>query len=259
MDDRIETNRARWDEMAQLHLETYDIEAEDRGRISLKPFELAELGDVSGRRVCHLQCHIGGDSLSLARLGAHVVGVDFSPRSIEVARERARRTGLADRVTFVVATVDETRACVDGLFDIVYTSWGVLCWLPDLRGWAEVVASLLGAGGFLYLAETHPYAQALRSTGWAYGDATGYFDDSHGDYTDADAVFDHPESWQWSHGLGEVATAVAGAGLRLEWLHEHPRVAWHLNDPNLVRRDDGLWELPGSTLPLSYSLKATRP
>jgi hypothetical protein len=91
----------------------------------------------------------------------------------------------------------------------------------------------------------------------AYGGATAIFDDDQGDYTSADATFEHPESWQWNHGIGEVVTALVAVGLQLEWLHEHPGVAWHLGDPDGVRqRDDGMWEAPGSTLPLSFSIKA---
>jgi SAM-dependent methyltransferase len=248
--------------MAELHVDTYAIDDVDgRGDHRLKPFEPEELGPLEGKSVCHLQCHLGGDSFALAHLGAaQVVGVDFSPRSIQIATMRAARLGLADRVRFVAAVVEDAPDVAGTGFDVVYTSWGVLCWLPDIDRWAEVAASLLLPGGFVYLAETHPYAAASRWTGYAYGGAQAHFDDGQGDYTDDEAVFDHPATWEWTHGLGEIITALVGAGLRIEWLHEHPTVSWHLNDrENLVRGPDGMWSAPGSGLPLSFSLRASKP
>jgi SAM-dependent methyltransferase len=261
MDERVATNQRRWDEMSDLHIDTYAIDDVDAAGVhTLKPFEPDELGDLGGLRVCHLQCHIGGDSFALAQLGAaSVVGVDFSPRSVTIARERAARLGLADRVEFVCATVDDARSACRGNFDAVYTSWGVLCWLPDLDAWARVVHEILAPGGWLYLAEFHPYATSIRWDRYAYGGAAPVFKDSHGDYTDADARFEHPESWEWTHGVGEIVTALAAAGMRIDWLHEHREVSWDLNDrDHLVERDTGMWEVPGSTLPLSFSLRATK-
>lgn len=201
------------------------------------------------------------DSFSLLQLGAaDVVGIDFSARSVEVATQRAERLGLSDRVRFVQATADDASEVVADTFDVVYTSWGVLCWLPHLEAWARSIQNLLRPRGWLYLADTHPYAAALRWSSYPYGGSTAFFDDSQGDYTTADAVFEHPESWEWNHGVGEVVTALANAGMTVEWLHEHPVVAWRLNDEaHLVRRDDGMWEVPGSTVPLSFSLRAIRP
>jgi SAM-dependent methyltransferase len=259
MDERIATNRRRWDEMAQLHVDTYGIDDVDRaGDHRLKPFEPSELGDLRGLRICHLQCHIGGDSFALAQLGATVVGVDFSETSIEIARSRAERVGLADRVEFVCATVDDAPGVAGTGFDAVYTSWGVLCWLPDLDRWASVIRKLLAPGGWLYVAETHPYATTLRWPRYAYGGGVASFKNEQGDYTDAQARFEHPEAWEWSHGIGDVVTALAAAALRIEWLHEHAECAWHLNDEeHLVQGANGMWSVPGSTLPLSFSLRAT--
>ncbi|MGE3449288.1 MAG: class I SAM-dependent methyltransferase [Microbacteriaceae bacterium] len=261
MDERVEVNRRRWEEMTDLHVVTYRIDERDQlADYSLKSFEFGELGPIDGARICHLQCHTGDNSFALAQRGAaEVVGVDFSRRSIEVASARAARVGLADRVRFVEATVEDAVGAAGSGFDGVYTSWGVLCWLPDIRAWAATVHDLLGPGGWLYLADTHPYAAALHWPGYPYGGTTAVFDDGQGDYTDADAVFEHPESWEWNHGIGEIVTALAEAGLTLDWLHEHPAAGWHLNDRlGLVERDDGMWEAPGSTLPLSFSLHATK-
>jgi 2-polyprenyl-3-methyl-5-hydroxy-6-metoxy-1,4-benzoquinol methylase len=259
VDDRVSVNRLRWNEMATLHETTYAQGGDVVNDAELKPFEIEELGVVRGQRICHLQCHIGGDSISLARLGASVVGVDFSDKAIEIARRRVAQAALQEQVEFVCAAVDDAADLVEGDFDGVYTSWGVLCWLPSLDSWARTIVRLLRDGGWLYLAETHPAAIALRSPSYPYGGATAVYDDAHGDYTKADAIFEHPASWEWTHSLGEIVTAVAEAGLRIEWLHEHPYLAWHLNDQqNLRRCPDGLWEDPRSTLPLSFSLRATK-
>jgi 2-polyprenyl-3-methyl-5-hydroxy-6-metoxy-1,4-benzoquinol methylase len=261
MDERVATNQRRWDEMADLHLVTYHVDEVDSARrYSLKPFETAELGPIDGSRICHLQCHLGDNSFALAQLGAaEVVGVDFSTRSVAIATTRAHRVGLDDRVRFVQATVDDSVEAVGPGYDGVYTSWGVLCWLPDILRWATTVHQLLLMGGWLYLADTHPYAAAARWRGYPYGGTTAFFDDDQGDYTDAHATFRHPEAWHWNHGLGEVVTALASVGLRLEWLHEHAVVAWHLGDEQgLSPRPDGMWEVPGSSLPLSFSLRAVK-
>jgi SAM-dependent methyltransferase len=261
VDEKVAVNQRRWDEMSDLHVVTYGIDDVDAvGRFSLKPFEMAELGAIDGARVCHLQCHIGDNSFALIQLGAAgVVGVDFSLRSLEIARARAERLALADRVHLVHATVDEAVAAAGTGFDGLYTSWGVLCWLPDINAWARTVRDLLAPGGWLYVADTHPYARTSRWSNYPYGGSTAIFDDDQGDYTSAEAIFEHPQSWQWNHGIGEIVTALVHCGMRLEWLHEHAEIAWNLGDENLVARHDGMWEAPGSTLPLSFSLRASKP
>jgi len=125
-------------------------------------------------------------------------------------------------------------------FDGVYTSWGVLAWLPDITAWAATIHDLLRPGGWVYVADTHPYAMAARG-------ATAFFSDHQGDYTSAEATFEHPESWEWNHGIGETVTALIAAGMHLDWLHEHAEVAWPL-DPHVVEQPDGMWKVPGSTL-----------
>ena len=171
---------------------------------------------------------------------------------------RAVRVGLNDRVSFAHAPVDEAAAILGATFDGVYTSWGVMTWLPDIQVWANNIAGLLRPGGWLYVADTHPYAASVRWTAYPYGSEHAVFSDQHGDYTDPNATFEHPESWQWNHGLGEIVTALIDAGMSLQWLHEHREVAWHMGDPDHLVEADGMWEQPGSTLPLAYSLRAIR-
>jgi SAM-dependent methyltransferase len=162
--DRFRTaNRIHWDERAEFHLKTWDVEAflADPDKLTtIVEADRHEVGDVRGRSLIHLQCHFGLDTLSWARLGAEVTGVDSSARGIEAAIDLAKRAGLSAR--FVATDLYQTPAVVPETFDIVYTSGGVLCWLPDIRGWASVVSRLLRPGGIFYIHEAHPILWALE-------------------------------------------------------------------------------------------------
>lgn len=266
MDD-LAINRAMWDERVPVHLasEFYDVDGFRSGRVALEEFEIGEVGEVTGRRLCHLQCHFGMDTLAWARLGASVVGLDFSPAAVAAARDLAAETGLAGEATFVEGTVEEARQRIEGYFDVVYVTWGALIWLPDLERWAGAVASLLRPGGFLYLAEGHPYSRALQPDQdgglrqvWPYGGGARLESDVQGTYADPDAVLSNTRQAEWCHGLGEIVSAVAGAGLRVDWLHERPELVWP-QWPTMDQGEDGLWRQPRSGLPQSFSLRATRP
>jgi len=270
-EDWLAVNRANWDESVAAHLShpSYDLEPLRAGRGRLYPIEAGELGDVSGLRLLHLQCHFGRDSLTLAQQGAHVVGVDFSPEAVTTASALAAELGLSDRARFVCADVHDTlRALADeASFDVVFTTWGVLMWLPDLTRWAEIVAGMLKPGGWLYMAEAHPAAMVLGDSGVSgrrLPEAmTPYFAreamtlDSPGGYAN-DRPLDNARTYEWLHGLGDIVSALSGAGLRIDWLHEHDAVAWPLFN-GLVEGDDGLSRWPETAwLPLSFSLKASK-
>ena len=158
MTDPIAVNRLNWDERATIHARDttgdYMLARFRAGEDALIEIEAAELGDVAGKRILHLQCHIGRDTLCLARRGATVTGLDFSPEALSVARQLASDTGLA--ATFVEGTVDDAPRLTPGPFDMVYSTWGTICWLPDMRSWARVIASVLAPGGELYFADMHP-------------------------------------------------------------------------------------------------------
>ncbi len=185
-----------------------------------------ELGPVDGLDLVHLQCHFGLDTLAWARRGARVTGLDFSGEAVAAARRVAAEAGLD--AEFVEADVHDARGALGGRsFDIAYTGFGALIWLPDLAGWAELVRDLLRPGGRLYLAEFHPITHVF---GWqARTIEHGYFDrgpfrwDDEGTYTDTDegARFEHTASVEWQHTLGDVLSAVLGAGLVVELFHEH--------------------------------------
>ncbi|MER5556644.1 class I SAM-dependent methyltransferase [Streptomyces sp. NPDC002793] len=269
-EDWHEVNRARWDERVAVHAagDYYDLDAFRSGRDALRGFELAEVGDVTGRTLLHLQCHIGLDTLSWARHGAaQVVGLDFSEPAVETARGLARSLGLPpERAAFVTADVyDAAQAVPDTAYDIVYTGIGALNWLPDVRRWAEVAASLVAPGGFLYLAEFHPVTDCLddgtgSTIAYDYFSHDAWVDDSPGSYADADAATVHNRSVEWQHPVGEVVSALAAAGLRIEFLHEHDATLF-ARYPTLVRHADGFYRFPADRprIPMMYSVRATRP
>ena len=263
MEDWRATNRAMWDERVPAHAagELYDLDGLVAGRDDLRPWEDAELGPLSGRRLIHLQCHIGTDTVALARRGAATVGLDFSEPALAVAAELARRCQLD--ITWVRADVYDAGSAVgDERFDVVYTGMGALGWLPDLDRWARVVAALLRPGGMLYVTELHPMWNALGDDGRticqpAIGAGFTRWDEGdQGSYGAPDAIFEHTASWERLHTTGDLLSAILGAGLRIELYHEHD--ATPSPTPWLVRGDDGLYRFPPDMhpFPLCYSLRA---
>ncbi|MFJ4901360.1 class I SAM-dependent methyltransferase [Streptomyces sp. NPDC088727] len=268
--DWRDANRAMWDERVPIHYgsDFYDLDSFRAGKDALRAFELAEVGDVTGRSLLHLQCHIGLDTLSWARHGAaQVVGLDFSEPAVETARSLAQEIGLPpDRAAFVAADVyDAAEAVPDSSYDIVYTGIGALNWLPDIDRWAETAASLVAPGGFLYLAEFHPLTDCLDdATGELivhdYFSRDAWVDETPGTYADFDAPTVHNRSVEWQHPVGSVVSALAAAGLRIEFLHEHD-TSLFARFPVLERHPDGGYRFPAERprIPLMYSIKATRP
>jgi SAM-dependent methyltransferase len=268
-------NRANWDERVPIHLgpRGYDFSRLREGGRELG-FVKDELGSLSGLRILHLQCQIGTDSIALARLGASVTGVDFSAPAIDAAAALASEHGVSERCRFVQADLYEAPAVMGeaGAFDAVVASWGPICWLPDLKGWARIVAHFLRPGGFFYFAEGHPAAAVLEEGPpddpsadeqrprfeWPYLDRSAVVVTDGRDYADPEARLANATTHQWLHPIGDVVTAVIEAGLRLEWLHEHGRVPWKML-ACLVRDEDGFYRWPGKPwLPLAYSLRATK-
>ncbi|WP_420451009.1 class I SAM-dependent methyltransferase [Ilumatobacter sp.] len=274
-DDLVEQNRRNWDERAALHARPttgyrLDRYRDDRTLLSaVIDFDRGYLGDLHGVRVLHLQCHIGTDTLSLARLGARVTGLDQSPVSLAAARELFASTGTA--ADFVLSTVDDAVEALEGAtFDLVYTSVGALNWLPDIARWGRVVGDLVRPGGRLYVRETHPMAFALDD---ARDDTElrirhPYFETTH------PLTFDSAETYvdtggetisesvthEWNHGIGEVFGALVSVGLRVDVLDEHRFLDWRLLDHQIER--DETFHLPDDQVdlvPMQYSMLATRP
>jgi SAM-dependent methyltransferase len=279
MDAYRESNRRLWDEWTSIHERSifYDLEAFKAGvtldkavhagpGIRVRPYEVEEVGDVSGKDLLHLQCHFGIDTLSWARLGARVVGVDFSEAAISLARSISEDLQLDAR--FVLSTIEDLPAVLDERFDIVYTSRGAIWWLSDLGRWAEVIAHFLRPGGVFYITEFHPVMQTLDDDPSELRVRYPYFEAKEpltfpvvGSYADRDANVETDVEHGWQHSLGEIVTALAGAGLRIELLNELDRVC-HQHFPLLEQGADGWWHLPSSVegqLPLMFSLRARKP
>ena len=272
VDEALQGNRKLWDAWTKIHVgsEFYDVASFRNGERAIRAaaYEREEVGIVEGRTLLHLQCHFGLDTLSWARLGATVTGVDFSGEAVDAARLLAGEVGIA--ATFIQSDIYRLPDVLDEQFDIVYTSGGVLGWLPDIAEWGRVAARYVKPGGFLYITEVHPVTQVfadedvepgelrLQYPYWSHRDPIQL--DAQGSYADRDAPTEGLVESGWDHSLGEIVTSLADAGLRLEFLHEFDFVRWPV--AFLVEGPDGRYRLPEGTkgqLPLFFSLKATKP
>lgn len=257
-------NRSMWDDLAHIHAGSgfYDLSGVVAGQDGLRPWEDAELGPVDGLDLVHLQCHIGTDTVALARRGARAVGVDFSGEALAVAARLSRDCGLdIDWVCSDVYTADD--ALGGRTFDVVYTGLGALGWLPDLEPWAEVVRALLRPGGRLYVVELHPMWSAMVEDGHSLcQDAIDAdlerFTDYHS-YADPEAPLDHAVGYERVHTTADLLSAVLGAGLTVELYHELDVTP--APTPWLERGEDGLYRFPPGRFrfPLTYSLRASLP
>lgn len=257
-------NQAMWDERVPIHVASdfYGVESFRSGRSTLQPFEVDEVGPVRGLELVHLQCHFGLDTMSWARLGARVTGLDFSVPAVEAARSIAAECGIDAR--FVAANVYDALDVLDHRYDVVYVNLGALNWLPDVWRWAEIACELLRPGGRLYLRETHPFGDVFADE--TLDVAYDYFADAEpltwedaGTYADPDAETVHNRSFEWQHPISEVLSAVLGQGLHLDFLHEQPFTVFQ-RWPFLERHDDGTYWMPDDRpmLPLMYTLRATK-
>ncbi len=273
MNDYAAVNRANWDERVPAHAASPDYNVDDfradPAYLShVVRFDLPLLGDVSGQRGVHLQCHIGTDTISLARLGASMTGVDFSGPAVRQARALAEQTG-AD-ATFAESDVYEAAdAAGRGAFDFVFTGVGALCWLPSVSRWAQVVADLLRPGGRLFIREGHPML-------WTIQDGRDddllvveypYFErdeptifDAGGTYVATDMEFEQTITHEWNHGLGEIVTALLEAGMTITGLTEHDSVPWDAQPGQMEQVGGGEWRLKDRPwrLPHSYTLQAVK-
>jgi SAM-dependent methyltransferase len=250
--DYFEMNRIGWDRRALAHVEStfYDVEGFLAGNTSLREIELLELGEVKGLSLLHLQCHFGLDTLSWTRLGARCTGVDISPVAIEQAKKLALKAGLDTQ--FVCSDVYSFEAAADQPFDIVFTSYGAVCWLPDLQRWAQVIASNLAAGGSFYMAEFHPIYDLLA--GYSYFTTELPDVEEEGTYTEnGDDVV--AELATWAHPLSNVVNALVNAGIQIEQLNEFPFSPYNCFE-GMEEREPGRFYLSHNEhdVPIVYSL-----
>jgi SAM-dependent methyltransferase len=273
MADYREINGAYWDERVAAHVASPDYGvarfAEDPSFLSnVVRFDLPRLGDIAGQDAVHLQCHIGTDTVSLARLGARVTGLDLSRPALEEARRLAIAADVDAR--FVQAEAYDALDVLDeGAFDLVYTGIGALCWLPDVRRWAGVVASLLRPGGRLHIREGHPVLWSLadvRPDGLLALELP-YFEqpepilwDEGGTYVQTEVVFSQNLTHEWNHGLGEIITALLEHGMRLTMFEEHDSVPWEAFPGQMKDIGGGEWRLADrpERLPHTYTLQALK-
>ena len=262
-DERLRDNRQNWNERTPVHASSsfYDVEGFKAGRITLTDVERSEVGDVAGKTLLHLQCHFGLDTMSWARLGAKATGVDFSDAAIDLARSLSDELELHTR--FICSDVYDLPDVLDEEFDVVFTSYGVLVWLPDLDRWASVIHRMLKPGGTFHIVEFHPFLDAFEVS--ESGDlkaAYGYF---HGEvstpgnqpsYAGRELISSPHHEWQ--HPLGDVVTALIDAGLTIEFLHEFP----FCSQPYAGTKqcEDGRWRFPhhGESFPHMYSIRAIK-
>jgi SAM-dependent methyltransferase len=267
--DYLSLNRTGWEQRVPYHVASrfYGVDAFLEGACTLPAVDLEEVGAVEGRSLLHLQCHFGLDTLSWARRGAQVTGLDFSPSAVAQARSLAQRAGLGAR--FVCANVYDAFEALgldqDGAqgFDLVYTSYGVLGWLPDLKPWAKAAASCLKPGGVLHLIEFHPvvwmFDDNLQEIAYPYDSAEPIETVNTGTYADRDAPITLREM-NWDHGLGTVVSAVLGAGLVLEGLREFAYSPYDIF-PGSREVAPGKFQVErwGDRVPMFYALRARKP
>ena len=260
--DAYRANMALWNEWTDINSRSslYALDAFKAGRSKLHPLEVEELGPVAGKSLLHLQCHFGMDTLSWARLGAAATGVDFSDRAIALAQQLSQECSVPAR--FVLSDIYALPDHLDETFDIVYTSYGVLPWLSDLGAWARVAARFLRPGGTFYMVEFHPFSNIYNEGDPELLIESPYFKTGatvwpvQGSYADRQAVVHQDISYEWTHPLGEVLSALLAAGIRLEFVHEFP-FSVYPQFTFLEKGTDGYYYLPGkaTTLPLMYSIK----
>ena len=275
--DWLDDNRANWDDRVPVHLASsfYDQSPLRAGDGVLDPIARAGIaslfpGGLEGVRVLHLQCHFGSDTLSLVNKGATAVGVDFSRPAVEEARRMAAEIGVSDRARFVEANVYDARHALPepGSFDLVFTTWGTIGWLPDVAEWARIVAWFLKPGGKLYFADGHPAAFVFDGDGgrdgmptfdFPYADSGVLEIEDPSDYADRDATIEHAKTWEWIHPLDEVMGAMRAAGLAIEAFAEHYELPWQIF-PITVPKGEGMYGWPAERwLPLSVEIVASAP
>ena len=256
-------NRKLWEEITPVHIRSYGVDQFLAGKQWLPQRILEEVGIVKDRSLLHLQCHFGLDSLAWARNGAIVTGVDFSPTSIETARALSKQANLS--AEFICSDIYDLPRNLDGQFDIVFTSIGVLCWLKDLDEWARIIAHFLKPGGIFYIMDGHPLLYTFDDDGnWQFEvpyfhrDSPYIWDGDDTDYMDPGYTVQSPSyEWQWT--VSDIINAVINAGLRLEFFNEFGA----LEDPvypEMVKQEDGLYTFPGMPveLPILFSLRARK-
>lgn len=270
MDAFLDANRRNWDERVAIHLKddtgAYRLAEFRAGVDTLHPIEAAEIGDVAGKRLVHLQCHFGKDTLTLARRGAIATGLDFSPAAIAAARALSAEVGVP--ATFVEGDLYDAPTLIRDRFQVAFVTWGAINWLPDIGRWARVVAEMLEPGGRLYLAETHPTILAFEEVdgiiqphfAWRTPRDTPITSDDETSYTGSPEKIRSTRNYEWLHPISDIVTGLIAAGMHLDWMREHEELPYRLFPCMVPTGHGGMYRLPDGMprLPLAISLQAVK-
>ncbi len=259
-----EINKKHWNEVAPVHGRSYNTQILIDGGHHLDPTQVLELGEIKGKKILHLQCHIGTDTLSLVRLGAELTGIDISGESLKEAARLSEITGLKAR--FIETPLFDLPDKLDETFDMIYTSIGVLCWISNIDRWAGIIARYLKPGGTLYLMESHPFMHVFDDETAGLTVKYPYF--THGkpidwpgdwpDYSDENYIVKSPtREFSWT--MGQIHNSLTDAGLQIKFIHEFDFLHWKGLE-SMTKSEDGFWRLPPhlNKIPILFSLKATK-
>jgi SAM-dependent methyltransferase len=258
----FEVNKETWNKKVAIHAKSdmYKMEAFKSGESSLMPYELKALGDVSGKSLLHLQCHFGQDTLSWSRMGAKCVGVDISDEGVKLARQLNNELNL--NAEFVCCNVLDTSQHVSDTFDIVFTSYGTIGWLPDLKPWAKMISERLKVGGTFYIVEFHPilwmfdYVDGESKMRYHYNQKEAIYEEYAGTYADKASKIISKE-YGWNHGLSEVVNALIDADLQINYLNEYDESPYDVF-PDLLKLDNCMFKMKDQLFPMLFEIKATK-
>ena len=260
--DHFEVNRKTWNKKVKVHAKSamYDLQSFKNGASSLKTYELEAMGHVHGKSILHLQCHFGQDTLSWSRMGADCVGVDLSDEGIALAKSLNSELGL--NAQFVCCNVLDTSKHIKQQFDIVFTSYGVIGWLPDLKPWGQMIAERLKPGAMFFMVEFHPlvwmfdYTEGTAKLSYGYMQKEAIYEEYRGTYADQNSEMISKE-YGWNHGFGEIISSLTEAGLHIDYLKEYDESPYNVL-PDLVATENGMYKTKKQLYPLIFSLKATK-
>ena len=255
-------NKKWWNSITPLHAKSslYNLAKFKKGQSSLQEIEIKELGDIKGKRLLHLMCHFGMDSLSLARKGATVTGVDISDASIQLAKKLSKEIDVP--ATFICSDIYKLENVLHEKFDIIFMSYGVLLWLSSIKKWAKLIESFLKKGGFFYIVELHPFTTMLSydfKIQYDYFDKGPYLDDADGSYTNWEEKI-KGVTYEWSYTMSDVINALQKAGLKIEYLHEFPFTMYDQFPGYMKKNTKGQYVLKNTKtqIPLLFSIKASK-
>ncbi len=260
-----ETNKELWNELTDVHIKSYGIDKCKNGKSTLDKIQLKEVGDVRGKSLLHLQCHFGLDTLSWAREGAIVTGVDFSEKSIAYANQLKEEMNIKAR--FICCNIYDIKSYLDERFDIVYTSQGIICWLKDLEKWAKIISDFLNPNGIFYIMEHHPIKDIFNDEKrgeleiiypYFHSKEPTKWDDDSPDYSDETYIAKNP-SYQWQWSLSDIINSLIKVGLQIEFINEFDKLFYKAL-PDMKKDKYGWWYLPNyrNKIPLMFTLRAKK-